>query len=225
MTGGMAVVSFVLLVGAAVMLSAPNTCMAFQAMHHQPTRKLTFIRFAANSNNEDVPSDDGQELAGQFYEQLKKRAKAEQNQSADDDNQVPVSPLPRQENSPSGASSEDDFIIDTDAPRPPIRKFTGASPSLFSEQTASSSNLQREREREFNLVGNFERSLGIQAAILFVSIIFVASVGFTGGITDGSDRYFGGADELDDTALEYVQTDDAAEAMLLRQSSPESQWL
>lgn len=88
----------------------------------------------------------------------------------------------------------------------------------------SSSNLEREEEREFNLVGNFERTLGIQAAILFASIVFVASVGLTGGISDGSDRYFGGMDEIDDTAIEYSRTDDAAEVKL-RQSIQDSTWL
>jgi len=172
---------------------------------------------SSNNNNEDVPSDAGQELAGQFFDQLKKRAKETQS----DDSPQP-SPPARQEMTPRQQVSDEDFSIDTDAPPPPVRKFTGSSPSLFSERT--SPNLEREREREFNLVGNFERTLGIQAAILFASIVFVASVGLTGGITDGSDRYFGGVDEIDDTEIEYTQTDNAAEA-LLRKSTQDSLWL
>lgn len=171
------------------------------------------------SSNDDVPSNEGQELAGQFYEQLKKR----ENQQSDDNSNTPLpasSPLqPQQPDTPS----EDDFAMDMKTPQP-TRKFTGASPSLFSEQTSSSSNLEREQEREFNLVGNFERTLGIQAAILFASIVFVASVGLTGGISDGSNRDFGGMDETDDIVIEYSRTDDAAEAKL-GQSIQESTWL
>ena len=193
-----------------------STCSAFQpaiSRFHRASRD-SIIRA---SFNDDVPSNEGQELADQFYEQLKKR---ETQQSDDKNASLPVS-SPLQQ---PGIPSADDFTIDTNTPQP-IRKFTGTSPSLFSEKTSlSSSNLEREEEREYNLVGNFERTLGIQAAILFASIVFVASVGLTGGISDGSDRYFGGMDEIDDTAIEYSRTDDAAEVKL-RQSIQDSTWL
>ena len=107
------------------------------------------------------------------------------------------------------------------APPQPIRKFTGASSNnnLFTngnnEQYSSSpsSNIQREREREFNLASNFERTFGIQAVLLLAAIIYVASVGLSGGITDGSERNFYGEDEVDGIVieqLERIRTDDAA---------------
>lgn len=198
------------------------TIAAFQAFHPGTTKRRlsqnTFVKASSDSNkDDDVPSNEGQELAGQFYEQLKKREKE------NGDSETRISRLSKRQDN---TQQEEDFDIDSNAPFP-VRKFTGSSPSLFSEQTSSSPNFEREREREFNLVGNFERTLGIQAAILFASIVFVATVGLTGGISDGSDRYFGGADELDDSAIEYTRTDDAAE-VLLRQSTQqqqESQWL
>jgi hypothetical protein len=112
---------------------------------------------------------------------------------------------------------------DNSSPPQPIRKFTGASPSstLFTnryEQSSSSpsTNLQREREREFNLASNFERTLSIQAVLLLAAFIYMASVGLSGGITDGSDRNFYGEDEVDSVVieqLERIRTDDAADVL------------
>mmetsp|Transcript_10327 Transcript_10327/g.21845 ORF Transcript_10327/g.21845 Transcript_10327/m.21845 type:complete len:294 (+) Transcript_10327:275-1156(+) len=113
---------------------------------------------------------------------------------------------------------------------------SSSSSSLFSntnneQQSSTSYNLMREREREFELAGNFERTFGIQAALLLASLAFVVSVGLMGGITDGSDRNFGGADDDDDVDEmanaygRFVRTDDAAEAaMMIRgQSSSTAQ--
>lgn len=196
---------------ACLLAAAPHSCTAFQTIHGHHTRNLFTSYFATSSHEEDGPSDvdgDGEELAGQFYDQLKRRANSDQQFE-------PISQLPQQE-------------VDDTLPRPVV-KFTGAnSPSLFSDDDQSAStNLQREREREFTLAGNFERTLGIQVAILIASIVFVASVGLSGGITDGSDRNFGGADDLlGDTVMEQIyslRTDDAAE-VISRQSIQESQW-
>ncbi|KAL7548979.1 hypothetical protein ACHAWF_012249 [Thalassiosira exigua] len=108
----------------------------------------------------------------------------------------------------------------TEITSPPIRKFTGASysPSLFSQpqEESFSTNLQREKEREFNLAGNFERTLPLQAGVLLASFGFILSVGISGGITDGSDRYFGGDDDVDELLMQQQLygriTDDASEA-------------
>jgi hypothetical protein len=113
---------------------------------------------------------------------------------------------------------------DNNSPPQPIRKFTGApQSSLFTnrnnEQSTSSSpstNLQREREREFNLASNFERTIGIQAVLLLAAFIYMASVGLSGGITNGSDRNFYGEDEVDGVVIEQLErmrTDDAAEVL------------
>jgi hypothetical protein len=59
-------------------------------------------------------------------------------------------------------------------------------------------NIDLERQREMNLVGRFEQTIFIQAAFVVVAFFIVIGVGITGGITDGSDRYIGDADEYDD---------------------------
>mmetsp|Transcript_13378 Transcript_13378/g.20199 ORF Transcript_13378/g.20199 Transcript_13378/m.20199 type:complete len:162 (+) Transcript_13378:2-487(+) len=145
--------------------------------------------------------------------------------------------------SPSNEKKDEYTIMNpNEIPSQPIRKFTGggssssSSSSLFSntnneQQSSTSYNLMREREREFELAGNFERTFGIQAALLLASLAFVVSVGLMGGITDGSDRNFGGADDDDDVDEmanaygRFVRTDDAAEAaMMIRgQSSSTAQ--
>ncbi len=209
-------------VAGAVFLSnvATHSCSAFQPLSRLTRASHESIMLRA-SFNDDVPSNEGQELADEFYAQLKRRENPQSDNDDDNNTSLPVS-LPSQQ---PNSQNPDDFTIDTNSPPSPTRKFTGASPSLFSESTSSSSsNLEREQEREFNLVGNFERTLGIQAAILFASIVFVASVGLSGGISDGSDRYFGGMDEIDDTVIEYSRTDDAGQVKL-DQSVQESIWL
>ncbi|KAL3797729.1 hypothetical protein HJC23_000274 [Cyclotella cryptica] len=103
----------------------------------------------------------------------------------------------------------------------PIRKFTGKSSpaSVFDSKSnsdrAPSANVQREREREFNLASIFERTFPIQAAALLAFTIFVSLVGFSGDITDGSDRnFYGDGDLIEETVveqLERIRTDDARE--------------
>ena len=63
---------------------------------------------------------------------------------------------------------------------------------------------------------------------LLASLILLASVGLTGGITDWSDEYFSGADDLNDVCtmmLEQLRTDDAAEVINHQSVVKVSQWL
>ena len=193
--------------------SHPCDCGAFvhtiHKTNHQCKYKFgtaergAFSRLSSSNDNEgdyDSPSDDDrEELAAQFYDQLKKRKLT--SASLQDEKSISVDDL---------------YTVDKRSEqRSPVRKFTGSSTpsSLFSnEQTSSpSNNIQREREREYNLAGRFERTFGIQAAILLISLVGVISVGLSGGITDGSDRNFGGDDMLDDIYVERFRSDDAAE--------------
>lgn len=90
------------------------------------------------------------------------------------------------------------------------RKFTGASSSLFDEASAQ----ERMTRQEFDLVGNFERTLLLQVTVLVASLIFVTYVGLSGGITNGSDRFYD--DDVDFMGgieyLEQIRTDDASSA-------------
>eukprot|EP00804_Cyclotella_cryptica_P005519 CCRYP_003046-RA/>CCRYP_003046-RA protein AED:0.41 eAED:0.41 QI:0/-1/0/1/-1/1/1/0/190 len=171
----------------------------------QRSTRNSLMRLADNSN-EDFPSlsDDeglieGRQLADKFYDDLKRRAAA--------------SPT-------SDVSTETYEISRSTSSAKPIRKFTGKSSpaSVFDSKStdrAPSANVQREREREFNLASIFERTFPIQAAALLAFTIFVSLVGFSGDITDGSDRNFYGDDDLiEETVveqLERIRTDDARE--------------
>lgn len=220
--------------------------VAFQiSTHLRRHDNSLLIKLASTKNNDRSKNDDdtpyfssddefvrGQELADQFYDyQLKSERAAEAASSS----------------SPN-ISDKTPEIYETNATPPPLRlarKFTGtASPpsSLFANNnqqsdSAPSTNIQREREREFDLAGRFERTFGIQVAILVASIIFALSVGLSGGITDGSDRDFNGDDYLIEDAvieqMERLRTDDAAEVLFRQQQQAtpmqrniqESQWL
>jgi hypothetical protein len=77
--------------------------------------------------------------------------------------------------------------------------------SLFSEEPAKPTPaVDRIRDRELRLTGIFERTLPIQAAALFAAIVFVGYIGLSGGITDGSDRFFDG-DETEFIGGSYVE--------------------
>lgn len=216
----------ILLTTVVTLLTTQDSCAAFQAAfiryeHALPPRYFShndaFTRlFSTGNGNKDEAYVDGKELAEQFYDQLKRRAstarEGELIGTSLDDKRVPIplSQSPSPEASPETVLNEKDSLtIDIDKNIQLTRRFTRGSPSFSDER--SSSNLQREREREFNLAGNFERTIGIQAVILIASLLFVTLIGFTGGITDGSDRNFGGVDDLGDTMIEGFRTDDATE--------------
>ena len=216
-TGGWSACTVLLAAVASLITSTRRTCTAFQSplVHNSrrpaDTRNIIHATKSSGSSDDAPSDDDGEDLAGRFYDQLKKRrASADITSTNGDEISQPVRRF-------TGASPKDDISQTTTK-----RRFTGASPSLFSEeQRPASSNLEREREREFNLASRFERTLGIQAVILLASFIGIVSVGLSGGITDGSDRYFGGADDLDYGTMTPFQTDDAAEieAMIQGQSA------
>jgi hypothetical protein len=186
-------------------LSLPG-CTAFQ-ISHPPTQHITLTRlYSSNSNSDEDSSFDDLDGIGKLSE-IYEIDKNNNNAASTTPNTQPIQP-------------------------PTRRKFTGASSSqsLFTtnnnEQSSSSSspssNLQKEREREFNLASNFERTFGIQAILLLASLTGVISVGFSGGITDGSERNFYGEDEVDSVVIEQIErmrTDDATEVLLRQKSS------
>lgn len=224
-------ISFVAVVAS---ITIEHSCNAFRPLliqhaHPMDTAKgnvassMPLFAETGAASDDDAPSADGGELAGQFYDQLRKRA-ADANSvgetfgvSTDDDRLSTESQRPTRRDvaaSRQDSSSEDElFSVNS---RGTNRRFTGASSSLFSEERQSSytSNLEIERQREFDLAGTFERSIKLQAVVLLVALVYMAYVGLSGGITDGSDRYFGGADDVPDVVTRQygVMTDDAAEA-------------
>jgi len=190
----------------AILSSAPHACTAFQPANHLHHGHQAFLARRTGSSSLLTTGASSTKLLSSNNNNSGRR-----NENKEDDDE------------------EELFSVDKDKMRAePIRKFTGASssPSLFTQpqspsygnrdqSSSPSSNLTREREREFQLAGNFERTIGIQAVLLAASFAFFLSVGLSGGITDGSDRYFGGDDEVDEIyayAERYRRTDDAAEA-------------
>ena len=211
---------------------------AFQIRRHQlqlisvpsgirRTRYYNYVSYnsrisLANSNNDDADANrdyDGEDLAEQFYNQLNKRQQEEsdtlndtQSTTTIDDGLYAI----------GGGTNNNNKKIE-----PPIRKFTGASStSLFSNQQSTSSpssNIQREREREYDLASRFERTFGLQVALLLFSLIFIISIGLSGGITDGSERNFYGDDIVDEIYIDRYRSDDAAEVEeRIRQQSSQS---
>lgn len=180
--------------------------MVVQAVHPDPTQHITLTTLSSSNNNNDEDSFD--DLDGEIgkLSEIYEIDKNNNNAASTTPNTQPIQP-------------------------PTRRKFTGASSSqsLFTttnnnnEQSPSpSSNLQKEREREFNLASNFERTFGVQAILLLASLIGVISVGLSGGITDGSERNFYGEDEVDSVVIEQIErmrTDDATEVLLRQESS------
>ncbi|KAL7521940.1 hypothetical protein ACHAWX_006637 [Stephanocyclus meneghinianus] len=180
--------------------SKPHAIIGLQRNNHN-----LLIRFATESNEDlSLLSDDerrieGRQLAEQFYNDLKRRTAT---------------------SSASDVSTETYDIATSTTPPKTLRKFTGKSSPSFvfannSKSDGGSTNLQREREREFNLASVFERTFPIQAAVLLAFTLFVSLVGFSGDITDGSDRNFYGDDDLiEETVVEQLQrirTDDSGE--------------
>ena len=168
-------------------------------------------RFASERNNNNDSSDSGgRDLAKQFAAEIQKR-KGSQSSYKDETYEL----LPNNN--------------DDDSSKKPIpKKFTGASSttSLFTrnQNTTPSTNIQNERQREFNLASNFERYFPLQAAVLLAWGVFIAVIGLSGGIiSDGSSRYFYGDDDLIEDAvveqLERIRTDDSAQEFVVRGST------
>lgn len=184
----------------------------------------TFARQSFNDNTEDLDNDDraspssastrkpeqeGQDLTEQFYQFIQ--------------NSNPNTPLGDDSYSSPPGRSNLFTKNDPPSPAPQRRKFTGVPSNSFlfddddennfnspvvSSSTGNNngnkeSNLQSEYRREFELVGRFERTLQYQALAVLAALVVVLSVGFTGGITDGSDRYFDDDVFADDSIESY----------------------
>ena len=232
MTGSYAIVYFFILILLAVLSSRCTSYVsAFQIRHqlqlisappsirrtryyHDASYKSIILLANSNIDDEDANRDaDGEDLTGQFYKQLNKRQQ-ESDTSNDDQSTIDLYTI--------GSNSNNKKIQ-----QQPVRKFTGASStSLFSNQqstSSTSSNIQREREREYNLASRFERTFGLQVALLLFSLVFAISIGLSGGITDGSERNFYGDDIVDEIYVDRYRSDDAAEVEeRIRQRSSQS---
>ena len=162
----------------------------------------------------DASSDEGEQLAKQFYKQLRDREETA-----------------KPDRTPELLSEEEARQINRDAFRlrteVPTRKFTGRrdelppSAGLFSGQGASvysvPSPRQRMAENEFNLVGRAERLALVQTSLTVFLLVVGIFVGVTGGIS--SNDWSAVIDSLD-TSIEGIEealpipTDDATSVWL-----------
>ncbi|EEC45599.1 predicted protein, partial [Phaeodactylum tricornutum CCAP 1055/1] len=159
------------------------------------------------------PDDDlkgGRDLAREFYEQVRKResypeADFDELSELPEKKSAPMEPIDQRPPAKEIKEQQNKNVAKPSAPpgsRPNYfkpRKFTGASPSptdggsLFSSEQAEpteNSAVFRERQQEFRLAGNFERTFGLQVALVAFLTSIIVVVGLSGGITDGSDRDF-----------------------------------
>lgn len=167
---------------------------------------------------------DGKDLASLFYKQLAEREKQQQkkNDNNDDrnDSNVQNSNKSLQSNNSrnkftgkmiekSVTSSESTSKMPLFASRPfsssssifsPENEITGPY-SSSSSSTPTNDKYYESRKDEFDLVGRFEQTIYIQAVIVLFAFIFAIYIGLSGGITDGSDRYFEDDDDSFQTTI------------------------
>jgi hypothetical protein len=155
----------------------------------------------------------GENLAKNFYEELRKREEGLASESASkEESSSSSSTFPTvigssssiaTENVESSSSSES-----TSTAPLPKKKFTGMQESFYAAPRPSApssrggqSRTPREQmmEREYQLVGRAERNIGVQAVIVVLALAFYIYVGLSGGIVSGADAQmedFGGDDEI-----------------------------
>lgn len=206
-----------------------------------------FEDFSDNDNDNNA-SDEGQELAKQFYQQVKKRDATKRDQ----EEQYDVSP-----NRPKKFTGRRGEIDSTGTPSaglfargngngsvyasPVDKQQVGgtnrsSAPTAFSASSGADvlSNRDRMMRDEINFmnVASNEGTIVLQGILVLVLLGFTLYIGSTGGITDGSERFgtmegmineFNGlGDSIDFTAL---VNDDASTAVTADVVKEGSVWL
>lgn len=184
-----------------------------------------------NASNINSDKDEGQALAKDFYEQLRKREENGGNmiESIPEETSSTKSRKTPDDNSPS-VSAKDPTVSPFSRPQEiknaadgPTRKFTGQQ-SMFSRPSGSSTSSgispsPREvmMEREFELVGRAERGIAYQAVFAVLALAFYIYIGLSGGIGSGelsSSEDFGGDDDIPFEQLMPVRRDTEASAWI-----------
>jgi hypothetical protein len=166
--------------------------------------------------------DDGQALAKDFYDQLRKREEAKQrggsissegSKISEQQNQQPVNVNDDTQessflNQQKGAARSDDEAT-------PNVKFTGRrdAPNFYAATSRSPggrSPRETMMEREFELVGRAEKNIVFQAVFAAVVLAFYIYIGATGGIVSGdvaASADFGGEDLIPFEQVMPLQND------------------
>jgi hypothetical protein len=181
-----------------------------------------------NTNSNDADQD-GQALANDFYEQLRKREQDEKERNAATSESTTKSEE-QNDNSPTMLAEDDarfrnqelfarrrEVVAGVDQPRK--TKFTGQQSSPGSPFSSNANASSRGRsptpkesmmEREFELVGKAEKGIKFQAAFAAVALAFYIYIGLSGGIVSGdaaTSGDFGGDDDIPFERLMPVQRD------------------
>jgi len=156
-------------------------------------RRVTRSRYSLSLQNGDGDFDDseGMELARQFSKTVRQRQ------------QTPPSPgtVLESEAEDSENRREVEGGKEISYFTSPNRKFTGATNYGGSGDVVSSrSQMNIGDEFDFMNRAGAEKSIIAQGVIAALALVAVIVVGLTGGITDGSERDFGG-DDVDTTVL------------------------
>ena len=171
--------------------------------------------------NPDSQAKDGEALAKDFYDQLRKREQDLKKTKGESSEGSQIESLSNQEflsrivEKDSYQSSNDQAPFSRrSSDEAPKVKFTGrqsSSPSLFSSSSGGSARSPREimMEREYNLVDRAERNIAFQAVLAVAALAFYIFVGLSGGISSGDAVVddFGADDEIPFEQLIPVQTD------------------
>jgi len=185
-------------------------------LHKNRSPSLAFRRqivylYSTNNDNQDRSSDEGQELAAEFYKLIRQQE------------QPPLIDEPGAAVSDQPTKKKKKFTgrIDESPNSTPPSPF--ARRSLFSESTSNTNRddpraiqQQRERQRELDLASRFEQTLPFQVILVIISFTFMIYVGATGGIARNSQEDSAAWDDMaqpnvvlprgnDDEVDEFVQ--------------------
>jgi hypothetical protein len=173
--------------------------------------QLWTLQFSTNNNNNNNNDDDKRAIDwdGIGASQWDK----ERDKGDDVDKMIPA--VNQVVDTTTKTINDDDDDDDNDGIKNRQTWMSPSSSSLFSStsqtQSSSSSTTTRSNrngvivdEREVQLVSLFERTLPIQVVVLLAILCFTIYIGWSGGITDGSDRYtynIDGNEDIDTTIL------------------------
>ena len=195
--------------------------------------------FYESSNNMQEEQEAGQALAHEFYEQLKIRQMRDELESSETKGKTIMKPLDASSSSSSDSDDErittaatankdkkNKFTgrqgeIDSTG-TPSAGLFAQSNESVYgfpvqrqrsnNNYSSRASSVQEQMMRsEFNLVSfaGGERSILIQLSLALALLGAVLYVGFTGGITDGSERIVLETDDFNDVVTQTILNNDA----------------
>lgn len=174
---------------------------------------------ASSSNN-----DEGRQLASLFYQEIAAREESSKQ------TQEPQEPQQSQQQQTPYYETKQKPAIVSKTPVPSSRLSSGSSVLFSLDDDDTSSSSDKKYQNELKLAGRFEKTLGLQAVLVALAWVLVIVIGITGGITDGSERYYDddGNFDLDPTVKgppEVIMIPSSPSPIPEENSSSKSVWL